>query len=176
MAVYCSINPHLAGGVLARVAKRPLPDLMWDLIGEPLPMRNYYMSLSPLGDGYMGGGMRFRPRDFMKLRQLYLDGGTWHGKRVVSADWVKRSTVPRYPMQHQQKYGYLWWMLEFPYEGRTLQSYFMAGNGGQIVVVIPDLDLVIASYAGNYNEAAGVALTTTLIPQYILPAIVAQTR
>ncbi|MGI8401819.1 MAG: serine hydrolase domain-containing protein [Gemmatimonadaceae bacterium] len=175
-AVYCSINPHLAGGVLSRITGRPLPDLMWDLIGEPLQMRNYYMSLSPLGDGYMGGGMRFRPRDFMKLGQLYLDGGTWHGKRVVSADWVKRSTVPRYPMQRQQKYGYLWWMLEFPYKGRTLQSYFMAGNGGQIVLVIPELDLVIASYAGNYNEAAGVALTTTLIPQYILPAIVAQTR
>ena len=124
----------------------------------------------------MGGGMRFRPRDFMKLGQLYLDSGTWHGKRIVSADWVKRSTTPRYPMQREQKYGYLWWMLDYPYKGRTVHTYFMAGNGGQIVMVIPDLDLVVASYAGNYNEAAGVALTTTLIPRYVLPAIEKRTK
>ena len=74
-------------------------------------------------------------------------------------------------MSGQQKYGYLWWMLEYPYKGRTLTTYFMAGNGGQIVMVIPDLDLVIASYAGNYNEAAGVAMTTKLIPRYVLPAV-----
>jgi CubicO group peptidase (beta-lactamase class C family) len=171
-AVYCSINPHLAGGVLSRVTKRPLPDLMWDLVGEPLQMRNYYMGLSPLGDGYMGGGMRFRPRDFLKLGQLYLDGGTWHGKRVVSADWVKRSTLARYLMFGKQSYGYLWWMLPYEYKGRTLQTYFMAGNGGQIVMVIPDLDMVVASFAGNYNEAAAGTTTGTLIPRYVLPAVV----
>ncbi len=170
-AVYCSIQPHLAGGVLSRVTGRPLPNLMWDLVGEPLQMRNYYMWLSPLGDGYMGGGMRFRPRDFMKLGQLYLDGGSWHGKRIVTADWVKRSTVARYPMSGQQKYGYLWWTVDYPYNGHTLKTYFMAGNGGQIVMVIPDLDLVIASYGGNYNERAAGAMTGTLIPQFVLPAI-----
>jgi len=170
-AVYCSINPHLAGGVLARVTKRPLPDLMWDLLGEPLQMRNYYMPLSPLGDGYMGGGIRFRPRDFMKLGQLYLDGGTWHGKRIVSADWVKRSTVPRYEMAARRKYGYLWWMIEYPYEGRTVQAYFASGNGGNEVLVIPALDMVIAVYGGNYNEAAGWSMVMDLIPRLLLPAV-----
>ena len=169
--VYCSINPHLAGGVLSRVAKRSLMDLMWDLVGEPLQMRNYYMTLSPLGDGYMGGGMRFRLRDFIKLGQLYLDGGTWHGKRVVTADWIKRTTAPRYPMYGPLKYGYLWWMREYMYEGRALPTYFASGNGGQIVMVIPDLDMVIAGYAGNYNERAAGELTGRLIPQYVLPAV-----
>jgi CubicO group peptidase (beta-lactamase class C family) len=119
----------------------------------------------------MGGGMRFRARDFMKLGQLYLDGGTWHGKRIVSADWVKRSTVARYPMFGQQSYGYLWWMLPYEYKGRTLQTYFMAGNGGQIVMVIPELDMVVASFGGNYNEAAALTTTGKLVPQYILPAV-----
>ena len=170
-AVYCSINPHLAGGVLSRLSGRTLPELMWDLIGEPMQMRNYYMGLSPLGDGYMGGGMRFRPRDFMKLGQLYLDGGAWRGKRIVSADWVKLSTVPRYQMAPRRKYGYLWWMIEYPYQGRTVQAFFASGNGGNEVVVIPALDLVIAVYGGNYNEAAGWSMVLNLIPRYILQAI-----
>ena len=170
-AVYCSINPHLAGGVLSRVAGRPLPALMWDLIGEPMQMRNYYMGLSPLGDGYMGGGMAFRPRDFMKLGQLYLDGGVWHGKRIVSADWVKSTTVPRYAMSRGMKYGDLWWMIEYPYQGKTVQAFFASGNGGNEVMVIPALDLVIAVYGANYNEAAGWSMVRELIPRYILPAI-----
>lgn len=170
-AVYCSINPHLAGGVLSRVAGRPLPNLMWDLIGEPMQMRNYYMWLSPFGDGYMGGGMQFRPRDFMKLGQLYLDGGVWHGKRIVSADWVRTSTAPRYRMSPLLRYGYLWWMIEYPYQGRSVQAFFASGNGGNEVMVIPALDLVIAVYGANYNEAAGWSMVKDLIPRYILPAI-----
>jgi CubicO group peptidase (beta-lactamase class C family) len=170
-AVYCSINPHLAGGVLSRLSGRPLPDLMWDLIGEPMQMRNYYMGLSPTGDGYMGGGMRFRPRDFMKLGQLYLNGGQWRGKRIVSSDWVKLTTVPRYQMAPRRKYGYLWWMIEYPYKGRTVQAFFASGNGGNEVVVIPALDMVVAVYGGNYNESAGWAMVMNLIPSYILPAI-----
>jgi CubicO group peptidase (beta-lactamase class C family) len=170
-AVYCSINPHLAGGVLSRLSGRTLPDLMWDLIGEPMQMRNYYMGLSPTGDGYMGGGMRFRPRDFMKLGQLYLNGGEWHGKRIVSADWVKLTTVPRYQMSPRLKYGYLWWMIEYPYKGRTVQAFFASGNGGNEIVVIPALDLVVAVYGGNYNESAGLAMVVNLIPRYIVPAV-----
>ena len=170
-AVYCSINPHLAGGVLSRATGRPLPELMWDLLGEPLQMRNYLMSLSPLGDGYFGGYMQFTLRDFNKLGQLYLNGGTWHGKRIVSAEWVKRTTVPRYQMSRRFKYGYLWWMIEYPYKGRTVQAYFASGNGGNEALVIPALDLAIAMFGGNYNEAAGWSMIVDLIPKFVLPAV-----
>lgn len=171
-AVYCSINPHLAGGVLARVAGRSLPELMHELVGEPLGMRGYYIPITPTGDGYFGGGWRFRPRDFMKLGQLYLNGGTWNGRRVVSEEWVRRSTQPRYSMSAAARYGYQWWMREYPYAGRTVQAYYASGNGGQYVVVIPALDLVIAAYGGNYNERAGGLMVSELIPRYILPAVV----
>ncbi|HWK89620.1 MAG TPA: serine hydrolase, partial [Longimicrobium sp.] len=170
-AVYCSIQPHLAGGVLARAAGRSLPDLMQELVAEPLRMRDYYAFLAPQGEGYMGGGWRFRPRDFMKLGQLYLDGGTWQGRRVLSEEWVKRSTAPLYPMGRRARYGYLWWVWEYPYRGGTVQAYFASGNGGQEVMVIPQLDMVIATYGGNYAESAGWLSITDLIPRFILAAV-----
>jgi CubicO group peptidase (beta-lactamase class C family) len=173
-AVYCSINPHLAGGVVARATHRSLPDLIWTLIGRPMQMRRYYVPLAPLGEAYMGGGMRFRLRDYMKLAQLFLNGGTWNGQRIVSEDWVRRSTQPHYPMGPVFKYGYLWWMGEYPYRGRTLQYYFAAGNGGQISMAIPALDLAIATFGGNYSEAAGLKTTKELIPGYVLPAVAAR--
>ena len=170
-AVYCSINPHLAGGVLSRVTRRPLPELMWDLLGEPLQMHNYLMPLTPLGEGYFGGGNAFTLRDFAKLGQLYLNGGTWNGRRIVSADWVKGTTVPRYRMSRRLRYGNLWWMIQYPYKGGTVDAYFASGNGGNESLVIPALDLVIAVFGGNYNEDAGWSMVADLIPNYILPAI-----
>lgn len=170
-AVYCSINPHLGGGVLSRVAGQPLPVLLRDLIGEPLQMHNYYMPLSPLGAGYFGGGIQFRLRDFAKLGQLYLNGGTWHGKRIVSADWVKQTTQLRYHMPPRYQYGYLWWGIQYQYNGQTVQAYFASGNGGQEMMVIPALDLVIAVYGANQNEPTGWTMVKELVPRYILPAI-----
>lgn len=170
-AVYCSINPALAGGVLSRVAGRSVAELMYELVAEPMGMRGYYVPITPLGVGYFGGGWRFRPRDFMKLGQLYLDGGTWNGRRVLSEAWVRRSTQPRYPMGTTARYGYLWWIREYPYAGRTVQAYYATGNGGQIVVVIPALDLVIAAYGGNYNDRAGGLMVGEIIPRSILPAV-----
>ena len=172
-AVYCSINPHLAGGVLSRATGRSLPDLMYELVGRPMAMERYYVPLAPLGEAYMGGGWRFRLRDFMKLGQLYLNGGTWNGRRIVSEEWVRRSIDPRYPMGSRARYGYLWWTLEYPHAGRTVHTYFASGNGGQYVMVIPELDLVIGAWGGNYNDRANWQTVTDLIPKYILPAVAA---
>jgi len=35
--------------------------------------------------------MYVRPRDQLKLGQLYLNGGTWNGRRVIGHDWVRNS-------------------------------------------------------------------------------------
>jgi CubicO group peptidase (beta-lactamase class C family) len=40
--------------------------------------------------------------------------------------------------------GYLWWVIEYPYRDRTVRAFFAGGNGGQIVMGVPELDLVIA--------------------------------
>ncbi len=178
-AVYCSINPHLAGGVLARAAKQSLPVLMQTLIAEPLKIKRYYIPLTPTGDGYMGGGVKILPRDFMKLGQLYLNGGTWNGHRILSQEWVRRSTMPLYEIQGSKpvapykvmKYGYLWWVIEYPYKGRIVQAFFANGNGGQTVMTIPELDLVVAIYAGNYADAPGKQIVEGYVPKYILPTI-----
>jgi CubicO group peptidase (beta-lactamase class C family) len=170
-AVYCSINPHLAGGVIARATHRALPDLIWSLVGEPLQMQHYYIPLTPLGEAYLGGGMRFRLRDYMKLAQLYLSGGIWNGKRIVTADWVRRSTEPRYPMGPVWRYGSLWWMGEYRYGARMVRYYFAAGNGGQVSLAIPDLDLVVAAFGGNYADRSSSRTVRELVPAYVLPAI-----
>jgi CubicO group peptidase (beta-lactamase class C family) len=169
-AVYCSIQPHLAGQMLARAAGRSLRDLYRTLIAEPLGMRRYYLTLTPAGDVYFGGGHRLLARDFLKLAQLYLNGGTWHGRRVVARDWVMRSVVPRFRMGANM-YGYVWWIREYAYRARTIKAYYAVGNGSQLSMWIPDLDLAIVAYGGNYNSTSINYLLQQFIPQVLLPAV-----
>jgi CubicO group peptidase (beta-lactamase class C family) len=170
-AVYCSIQPHLAGGVLRKAAGRPLPELFHELIAEPMGIRRYWMNLTPTGEAYMGGGVRFLSRDFMKFGQLMMNGGTWSGRRVTSEAWAKRAVSPLFDLSIR-KYGYLWWVMEYPYGGKTVQAFFAGGNGGQVVMGIPDLDLVVAFNGGNYSDPVGIRAQRRLVPEYVLPAVV----
>lgn len=169
-AVYCSVDANLAGGVLARATGRPLAELFDELIARPLQIGRYALNLMPTGEPYMGGGARLLPRDFMKLGQVLLDGGRWHGQPVVSAEWAKKSTSPVRDLRETQ-YGYLWWSREYELKDRTVRAFFAAGNGGQIVMGVPDLDLVAAFYGGNYSEPIAKMAQDVFVPGYILPAV-----
>jgi CubicO group peptidase (beta-lactamase class C family) len=168
--VYCSINPNLALGVLNRTTGESLLNLHDRLLAEPLQFGTYGWPLNRAGQPYGGGGLWVLPRDFMKLGQLMLDGGMWHGKRILDADFAKRAGAPLHDLNNIQ-YGYLWWNIEYPYKDRKLRAFFAGGNGGQVVMAVPELDLVIAAYGGNYADRVSLVLQQEYVPQYILPAV-----
>jgi len=129
------------------------------------------MNLTPTGDAYMGGGVRVLPRDFMKLGQLLLNEGVWNGRRVLRAAWARRSASPLSEMGGR-RYGYLWWLTDYSHENRTVRAFFAGGNGGQIVMVVPELELVAAFYGGNYSAPGTFLAQQVYVPRYILPAVV----
>jgi CubicO group peptidase (beta-lactamase class C family) len=126
--------------------------------------------MDPAGHPY-GGGVKFLPRDLMKLGQLMLNDGTWQGRRILSRDFVARATAPLYHLRNLV-YGYLWWGTDYSYKNRTVHAFQALGAGGQVVMVIRELDLVIAIYAGNYSSGRTAnRIQQELIPRYILPAV-----
>jgi CubicO group peptidase (beta-lactamase class C family) len=169
-AVYGSANPNLLGGVLARATGRWLPELFRGRLAGPLGVGRYAMNLTPTGEAYMGGGVRLVARDFLKLAQVMLDGGRWRGQQVVSADWARRSASPLCEMGGRH-YGYLWWVTDYPYKGSKVRAFFAGGNGGQIALGIPELDLVIAFFGGNYSDPVMFVPQRVHVPRDILPAV-----
>lgn len=85
------------------------------------------------------GHLRLRPVDMAKLGQLYLQEGEWQGRQLVPFDWVLEATTNRVPSSLGESYGYFWWPVPLQ-EG---SAYAAVGFGGQLVEVVPDLDLVI---------------------------------
>jgi CubicO group peptidase (beta-lactamase class C family) len=169
--VYCSIEPNLAGGMLRKISGEPLAQMFYRLVARPLKMSNYHLFLSPTGEAYGGGGHRFLPRDFMKLAQLMVNEGRWNSKQIISREWAERSGSALRNLSRIQQYGWLWNSVEYPYKGRTVRAFFAGGNGGQIFMGIPALDLVIAFTGGNYNDPALFIPQRQFVPEYILPAV-----
>lgn len=188
---YCSINPNLLGAVISAATHQTLTELLESLIAQPLQIRRYHLFLQPTGEPYMGGGIKWLPRDFMKLGQVMLNGGTWKGERIVSEEFARAVSVPHVgiktrsntycasgstPENCLRRYGYLWWHIDFPYKARSVHAYYAGGNGGQSVTVIPELDMVVATYAGNYASGTGLQIQEDLIPRFILPAVMDDSR
>ena len=126
---------------------------------------------------YAGGmGMRITARAMMKIGQMVLDEGMYDGTRIVSADWVRESTRSHIStgnvMYYGSDYGYLWWVGEA--HGHDL--YFANGYGGQLIVVVPERDLVMvaSSWWGCLGwDAAGEQWYSvlSLIMEGILPQV-----
>ncbi|MBN8471202.1 serine hydrolase [Corallococcus exiguus] len=171
-AVYCSANINLLGGVLRNTTRTWIPEFFTKNVATPLQMRGYHLDLMPDGEQYLGGGIYMRPRDALKLGQLYLSGGTWNGKRVVSQRWVERSVANQATMPDGRTYGYTWWRHELRVGDRVYSQYEASGNGGQLVMVVPELDLVVLFTAGNYNHVAiWRKFREELLPRYIMAAV-----
>ena len=151
-SVYCSAAINLVGAVISRTAGVPLEDAFHDWLARPLGIERYHLNLMPGGEPYMAGGARLRPRDFLKFGQLLLDGGSWNGGRVVSRDWVARSVAPHASQNRPDDYGYGWHLDEIAARGRTYPAIVAGGNGGELLVVVPELDLAVVITGGNYGD------------------------
>ena len=169
--VYCSAVANLAGGLLSKVAGEPLPELFYRLVARPLQTGTYHLFLTPTGEAYGGGGHHFLPRDYMKLPQLMVHGGRWRDKQILPKAYAEKSGAPLRNLSPVQQYGYLWNSAEYPYKDRKVRGFFAAGNGGQIFMGIPDLDLVIAFTGGSYADAALFIPQRVYVPKFILPAV-----
>ena len=171
----------LLGGVLRQASGEPVPDFAREALFEPLCITRYRWSFSPTGQAMTGGSFFIRPRDLAKFGQLFLDGGVWKGKRIVSEAWVKESTRRRVaslppgtekpPEAAVIGYGYHWWTRwGFPgLPGTT--NYFASGNGGQKIFVFPRRDLVVVFTGSHYNEPIGHRQPMQILERFILPAL-----
>ena len=168
---YCTAGPTTLGPLLERATRQSVPDFARDTLFAPLGITRVRWPSQPLGSAMTGGGLSLRGRDLLKLGQLYLNGGTWNGRRVLTADWVRRSTSPHANAREDIDYGYLWWLPTFRANGREFKCFAMYGTGGNKVYVFPAEQLVVVVTTVNFRVAGAGALTDRLLTEHILPAL-----
>jgi CubicO group peptidase (beta-lactamase class C family) len=168
---YCTGGVFTLSEVLAKATGMRTDRYAQAKLFTPLGITNVEWVYSPMNVPQTGGGLRLNSRDLLKVAQLYLDGGQWEGKRIVSERWVKDSTTPHARIDESTDYGYLWWLKSFKAGEKRYPAYFMSGNGGNKVVVIPSLDMTVVITSTNYNSRGMHEQTEKILTEYVLAAV-----
>ena len=81
-----------------------------------------------------------------RLGYLFLNGGNWNGRQILSSAYVARSTLPYYsyiPVSMLKQYGLLWYNNASGYvDGVPRDAYWSTGKNNNHTLVVPSLDLV----------------------------------
>ncbi|MEL6250986.1 MAG: serine hydrolase [Bacteroidota bacterium] len=174
-ADYGSANPFLLGVCLSESLEEPVEMYMHRKLFAPLGISNYInQSDDTKQRPYFGGGMLITPRDLLKFGQLFLNKGTWKGKRIVSESWVKESTQKHAQLQDvsdKNEYGYQWWHDSYEVQGKAIDAIEARGAGGQFIFILPELESVVVITSGNFRNRKG-NQPRDILKDHILPALV----
>jgi CubicO group peptidase (beta-lactamase class C family) len=176
----------LLGRLIAKGTGRSLPDYARAALFDPIGLGRtewvtskdtWVFRQTGTGDGepIAASGLRMTPRDLARLGQLVLDNGMADGREVVPARWLAECFAPRVSVDEIQRYGYQWYLgdMEFLAGGTVRLEHWVggAGNGGQRLYVMPDLDLVIVVTAGNYSENKQWQPPIRVVREAVLPSL-----
>lgn len=135
---YTSVNSFVLARLITKTTGMPYHRYVQERIWKPAGME----SVAYLGNDGNGDSLGYccyfaTSRDYARFGLLYLRDGKAHGKQVVPASWVRRSTTPS--STNNERYGLHWWL-----GGSGKKDFMAAGFGGQHIYVSPEHNVVIA--------------------------------
>ena len=139
--IYSTGPWHVLGAALSRAAGADLHDLASDWLAAPLGIEIPPWVRDPQGRRLGGNEMALSPRALIRIGETVLADGAWGGTQVVPASWIATSWEPRARSPWSgDAYGYGWFLTRFGGH----DAAYARGYGGQVLAVVPGLDLAVA--------------------------------
>ncbi len=161
------IGTHILSGILVKATGQPILDFATKYLFSPLGIhiphhvvlgsKEEHIALmndkntsgwvvDPQGINTASWGLFMTPGDMAKIGQLYLNGGIWDNKQIISEKWIEASTKAHIRLD-QLSYGYLWWIID-----DSKQIYAALGDGGNVIYI-------------NSRKKAVVSIASLFIPE-----------
>lgn len=118
---YSDAAYYLLSRILSAKTGEKLDDFLWRELFRPCAFREAAWSKCPLGYPMGATGLYIYAEDMAKLGQIYLDGGVYNGRRILSEDWVNFSL-----------------MRPYEFTPRGFGTYGKGGMRGQMLLVVPE--------------------------------------
>ena len=164
---YISAAPNVVLEALNNMVGGSIREFAHRSLYEPLGITDYDWQSQPGGLPEGSARLHLRPRDMLKIGILYLNGGQWNGRQIVPAPWV-RETFTVQSSSDAGHYSYGFWhrrLSDIPYVAAE-------GDGGQVIAIFPQLDMVVVTTQGNYLEwPLYVKQAEDIMGQYVLAAL-----
>ena len=170
--LYSTGSSHLLSAALTESAGRSTLALAREWLGEPLNITIPAWGRDPQGIYFGGNDMRLTPSDLARFGELYRLGGEIDGQRIVPSDWIEESWTPRTRSPWSgESYGYNWFLSQ---AGEYAVNYGW-GYGGQMVFVVPELDLTVVMTSDIDVERGSdhIGDLRALLRDHIVPAAAA---
>ena len=154
---YSTADSILAGRMIEEKVGMNLSQYLYERLFRPLQIGCPIWENCPLGHPVGGGGLFLTLRNMMKLGQLYLDHGQWHGEQILAPSWVSAATSRQIDTPDDGQadiwrcgYGYQFWLSPYP------RAYRADGAYGQITAVLPEAGMVVGIHCpeveGNFEK------------------------
>lgn len=165
---YNTLGSYTLSAIVTKATGQTTLEYLKPRLFEPLGIEHPQWDSSPEGYSLGGYGLKLCTEDIAKFGQLYLQRGKWNGKQLVPQEWVDQATrkqVPNEEESHakigidwQQGYGFQFWRC-------THNAFRGDGAGGQLCLVLPDQDVVVAITAqtGSFQDEMN-AVWDNLLP------------
>ena len=143
--VYCSPAIHLLSPILQQATGMTALDFARRYLFEPLGIRDVMWLTDPQGFNRGSEGLYLHPQDMARLGYLWLNGGAWDGKQIVSRAWVEDAVKPHMQTSDDEAYGYGFWV--DPETG----DFNAIGRGGQRIAVNPEPGFIVVTTGGGFD-------------------------
>lgn len=162
---YNSLSTYMCSAIVQKLEGKTILDLLDERIFQPLGIDRPVWDMDEEGVCTGGWGLHLKLEDMAKIGQLLLQKGEWKGKQLISSEWVEEQTskhidnypngmtaeqldLPYYPLSRNDwvaGYGYQTWR-------NTIGGFRADGAWGQMIIVLPEKNAVIAARANLTNH------------------------
>jgi CubicO group peptidase (beta-lactamase class C family) len=151
---YNTMGSYTLSAIVTKATGQTVLDFLRPRLFEPLGIDRPEWDSSPEGYSLGGYGLKLCTEDIAKFGLLYLQKGKWNGKQLIPESWVEKATSKQVANDQEghakigidwtQGYGFQFWRC-------THNAFRGDGAAGQLCVVIPQMDAVIAITADANN-------------------------
>ncbi len=149
---------HLVSVVLSQAVNMTANDFAQRYLFSPIGIGVRNWTTDNRGFNYGGVRLFLLPEDMLKIGKLVLNKGIWDNRTVIPAEWIDQSTGFQIStnniIPYGSGYGYYWWRSS----ANDLNFFYANGHGGQFIVTVPDLNLIVAAttnWSGLNDQQAG---------------------
>ena len=175
---YSGGNMIVLGEIIRNATKMGIDEFSRKYLFEPLGVDSSDWELR-FKNGVIetGGSLVITPRDMAKIGVTFLNQGVWNGKQIISGQWVEKSATSfpgnqgiNIPGEQSGRngYSYSWWIKTYFVSGKKINMYSAGGWGGQHIMVLPKINMVVVFTGGNYVSKRP---PFKILKDYILPAL-----
>jgi len=145
--IYSTGNTHLLSAVISTATGMSTLEYARLTLGRPLGFNVSAWPTDPQGVYFGGNDMEFTPRQMLAIGEVYISGGVRNGRRIIPDHWIDATFVRRTESEREpgRYYGYGWWIRDMA----GFETPYAWGYGGQFILLIPDLDLVVVTTSSS---------------------------